>query len=400
MSVVGGALGKFHYSGPVSSSKSLYNRALIVNSFFPQLQLNAHSECDDVQKMIAAMKDLSAGKKELDCGDAGTVLRFLSFRVSREEGVFRLRGTPRLFQRPQKELLFILNQLGVSAELLPTELVIRSQGWKRPLMPIQINRENSSQFATGVLMSAWKMDFDLEIQLYPNGLNDAYWNMSFHFAKQLGMEIQQKEKDSFFIPRRQEINQSEVSVEPDYSSVFAVAATAAIVGEAHITGVRGRSLQPDHASIQILKDLRIPVDLENQTLSVMRAGKISPIQLMIGETPDLFPVLAILCAFSHGECQLTGAPRLVHKESNRIKKTAELLRLMGVKTKTSDDGIIIWGKGDELKPQTFEFNPDHDHRMAMAAGILMRAGWPIRLKTPEVVKKSFPEFWQILGIKP
>ncbi len=390
---------KFYYQGPISSSKSIYNRALIVKSFFPDLILKAASSCEDVKKMIAAVNNLKT-EIDLDCGEAGTVLRFLALRASREEGLFRLKGKTRLFERPQKELLSIFKQLSVKAEFFPNELVIESQGWKKPSQPLEINRESSSQFSTGVLMSAWNLDFPLEFQLKPSGVNDAYWNMSLSFAEQLGMKVAQNEKELFFISSGQVLNTREIAIEPDYSSAFAIAATAAISGEAHLSEIGYTSLQPDYAFIDILKSMGVSILLEKNILSIYQTAKILPIQLEVSKTPDLFPVLAILCAFSAGESRLTGAPRLAHKESHRINKTSELLSLMGVKNKPTKDGIIIFGKAEKLMPTAFDFDPDQDHRMAMAAGVLMRAGWKINLKTPEVVKKSFPEFWQILGINP
>ena len=399
---IGDSLGKFTYRGPISSSKSLYNRALVVQSFFPDIKLNAYSECDDVKNMIAATKSLHENlhnSAEINCGEAGTVLRFMAFRASREKGVFRLRGKSRLFQRPQKELLVILNQLSVEAKLLPNELIIKSKSWQRPLIPLQINRERTSQFSTGILMSAWNLDFPLEFKLHPMDMHDTYWNMSLDFVRQLGMEVILKGKDHYLIPAGQTCFVRELAVEPDYSSAMAVATIAAIAGEAHLLNVGNSSLQPDYAFIKILKNMGILISLEKDILHIQRVAKVSPVNVSVQETPDLFPVLAILCAFAEGESRLTGAPRLALKESNRITKTSELLQLIGVKNNILEDGIIIHGKGEVLKPRAFEFDPDQDHRMAMAAGILIRAGWPIKLKTPEVVKKSFPEFWQILGIK-
>jgi 3-phosphoshikimate 1-carboxyvinyltransferase len=114
-------------------------------------------------------------------------------------------------------------------------------------------------------------------------------------------------------------------------------------------------------------------------------------------SPDLFPVLAVLCSFAEGRTILFGAPHLAFKESNRIEKTAELLRLSGCAVEAQDDGIAIFG--NSLRNRVgFTFDPDQDHRLAMAAGILMLMGFPIQLSNSNVVDKSFPEFWQYIGM--
>jgi len=389
----------FFFSGKISSSKSLMNRALITQSLNPDLQISGYSNCDDVVLMKKAVEEFP-NHTEIECGDAGTVLRFMSVRASREKGYFRLKGSNRLFQRPQGDLLFLLEQLQVKTELLPNELIIESEGWRKPIVPIRIHREKSSQFSTGLLLSCWNLPFPIEFELTPVGLKDSYWNMSVQFVENLGMKIEKKAKDCFLVPAEQKVKVISVEVEPDYSSVFAVAVAAALLGEARIENVRVSSIQPDFGFIKILKNMKVPILLEKSNLGILKAPRISPIDISLSEMPDLFPVLAVLCAFANGQSKISGAPRLVFKESNRIQKSSELLKLMGVKNKILSDGIIIEGKGSELSPRSFDFDPDQDHRMAMAAGVLMRAGWDIQLKNPEVVKKSFPEFWDIMGIEP
>ncbi len=391
---------EFQYEGPISASKSLFNRALVIQSFFPNFKVEGESRCDDVVKMKQALSDFK-NQSEIDCGEAGTVLRFMAFRVSREKGVFRLKGTPRLFQRPQRELLSVLSQLSVQAELSANELVIRSQGWKPPSVVVQIHRKESSQFATGLLMSAWGLEFPLELELFPWDMKDSYWDMSLHFAAHVGMQIiSQDERGHYLVPAHQRNSVDEYQVETDYSSVFPIAVLAALGGNVSFTKINQFSFQPDYFFIEIFKDLGIPICWDEGKLLIKKVSHIRPVDLNIKNVPDLFPVLSVLCAFAQGQSRLYGAPRLAYKESHRIKKTSDLLTFMGIRNEVLDDGLVIHGQGMDIKQNGFEFDPDQDHRMVMAVGILMRLGWRIRLKTPMVVKKSFPEFWEILQMAP
>ena len=104
-----------------------------------------------------------------------------------------------------------------------------------------------------------------------------------------------------------------------------------------------------------------------------------------------------LCALAEGNSELYGAPQLVYKESDRIAKMKELLSATGRTVETTNDGVKIGGK---FSPGEILFDPDHDHRLAMAAGVLMLAGVPIRLKHPQVTDKSFPGFWPAIGVRP
>ena len=73
----------------IPSSKSLYNRALIVQSFFPDLQLLGHSTCDDVNFAKQALREFSQGV-DIHCGEGGTTFRFVCVRVSRKKGTYRI----------------------------------------------------------------------------------------------------------------------------------------------------------------------------------------------------------------------------------------------------------------------------------------------------------------------
>src|ERR1700722_19543828 len=95
------------FLGPIPASKSLLNRALIIRDYFPSLRLRGDSDCEDVRHMRTALQALAVGQP-IDCGDGGTVLRFLALRASRLPGEHRLTGSPRLFSRPQEELARIL----------------------------------------------------------------------------------------------------------------------------------------------------------------------------------------------------------------------------------------------------------------------------------------------------
>ena len=133
-------------------------------------------------------------------------------------------------------------------------------------------------------------------------------------------------------------------------------------------------------------------------------NRLKGIHWNLNSCPDLFPVLATLCAFAKGPSRLDGAPHLIFKESNRIQKSAELIHLLGVKTKLLSDGMEIIpgsiehfpGESRGLKMESVPFDTDHDHRLAFAASLVKSQNYPIEILHPEVVNKSFPEFWEIL----
>lgn len=386
----------FSFQGRVPASKSHYNRALIVKSFFPQLRLWGDSRCDDVQILQKALKDLATGQTHLNCGEAGTVIRFLALRVSRLPGRFLLVGSERLLARPQAEITRSLEQLGVHCDLTPQGLEIIGQGWQCPKTPLVLRIDQSSQFASALLLSSWQLPWDLHFEFVGVGVSQGYWQMTLDFCQSLGMKIEKIDHPQgprFRIPAGQTVTASEAAIESDYSSAFAVAALAAIFGQAELAGFSTDSLQPDAVFPEILKKYGANVRSVPARILVANQGELLGQTVSLQNCPDLFPVLAALSAYAKGESRLVNAPQLAFKESNRIVKTAELLKRAGVRCEILPDGLIVHGQGKSFQPSDFVFDPDHDHRMAMAAALFRHRNRAIHILNPEVVNKSYPEFW-------
>jgi len=393
----------FRFSGRVPASKSILNRLLVIQSFAREpLEIRGDSSCDDVVAMRRALPAVLASHGgPADCGAAGTTFRFLALRASRVPGRHVLTGTPALLARPQKALVEALAQLGVGAELTPAGLVIESAGWKPPAGGrLRIDRSQSSQFASAVLLSAWELDFDLRLQL-AEGPSEGYLAMSEDLVRRSGMRLERSPSGEIAVPRGSQVTAQELAAESDLSSCFAVAALAALDlgSSARFEEFPRASLQPDRVFVRLLDEMGADVRRDDDgSLTIRGAEELSPIEVDLGESPDLFPVLAVLCAFAEGTSHLYGAPHLAYKESSRIEKTAELLRGLGREIEVRRDGMIIHGhRVANVRGASWDFDPSDDHRLAMAAAVARQAGEPVRVLHPEVVAKSFPEFWPIVA---
>lgn len=404
---------KLVFDGLLNSSKSLMNRALIVQSFFPQLKVSGFSESEDVHAMKSSLA--SAPKfQNLNAASAGTTLRFLVPRVSREKGRFEVHGSERLFQRPQQDLIPVMRALGVELEFKESSIVIYSEGWAKPTSEVLVSQTVSSQFLSGVLLSAWGLTFDLVLQRQGSKdtiKSESYLRMTLGLLRKLGMDIVE-EGISLTVPAGQKLKVLEYSVEADMSSAFAIAAFAGCGFEVELLNMPVHSLQPDGVFPEILKAFSIEgtfqnIDLQSglQKWSFKKSGSLKAISWDLKDQPDLFPVLAVLCSQSEGKSILFGAPHLKAKESDRIQKTSQLLTAMNIVHQTRPDGIEIDGQplglqSSQKSTTDFEFSPDQDHRMAMAAALAKAFGYKIKILNPEVVQKSFPQFWQLTGVQP
>lgn len=388
----------FSFKGTVPSSKSILNRLLVIQSYHRDLVIGGDSDADDVIKMKAALRALENGEVA-DCGAAGTTLRFLALKASRIPGRHILKGTRRLFSRPQGELISILEQLGCRAEFSDESVAIEGNGWRIPEEGLRVPREVSSQFASAVVLNSWHLDKPLTLIFSGERVSESYFAMTLELVHRLGLEWR-SEGYALHIPSRAQVRSTAIECEIDVSSAFAVAALAAVTcGRAEIECWPGESsLQPDAIFPRILSEMGCEVSVADRVLSVTRrrGQSLRPIRWNLRESPDLFPVLGTLCAFAEGRSVLFGAPHLAHKESSRIVKTAELIRLIGALAHEKDDGMDIEGVKELTTTEgSFVFEPDHDHRLAMAAAVMQAAGVKIDILHREVVNKSFPGFWAI-----
>ncbi|WP_413576037.1 3-phosphoshikimate 1-carboxyvinyltransferase [Bdellovibrio sp. HCB290] len=392
-------MAEFLFQGSIPGSKSVFNRALIVQSYFPVLDLHGFAGCDDVRFMRDGLKGIKE-RSRIDCGEGGTTFRFMALRASRVRGVHVLKGTPRLMSRPQRGLIDLLQQLGVQAQIKKNEMHIVSEGWKKfKNHVIKVDTTESSQYASALILNSWLLDFDLEFQLVGDKVSESYFLLTLEMLKGMGLRIKQT-PTGFLVPMGQRLEKLSYEVEADMSSMFTMAAAGVLAGTSIIENFPEHTEQPDKVFVDIFKKMGALIERDGKTLTIKKPAKLKAVDWNLFQCPDLFPVLAVVCSFAEGTSKLFGAPQLVAKESNRIAKVADLFNLLGVRHEVLDDGMIIHGNPQQVLKKSISFNPDEDHRMVMAAVLMRLKGHGIHIEHPEAINKSFPEFWNMIGIKP
>ena len=296
--------GPFYFVGKGLASKSLYLRALLVQSYFPSFQIRTepdrdpnfniegslieqgreqglpHSEVSlstqwDVHYMKQALWQLQewgGNHKEvltLDCGLSGALLRFLALRVARESGDFVLKGQARLFKRPMRELLSILGQLSCEVEGHSNCLHIKSRGWRPTGDAVTAVAHRSSQFVSALLLNSWILPFDLYLSIEGTPVSSSYLQMTLSFLRSLGMQIIPKGGDGpldaripkdkickeYYIPKGQKPNKWFYEVEPDMGCLFALSAMTLGGGEVVFQDWPEQSLQPDFVFPTLLQKM-------------------------------------------------------------------------------------------------------------------------------------------------
>jgi 3-phosphoshikimate 1-carboxyvinyltransferase len=390
----------FIFRGEISSSKSLFNRALIAQSFSEHVQIHGLSQSEDVLHLQKALKAFKVGENRFYCGDGGTTFRFLAVRVSRQRGEFHLEGSEQLFSRPMKELLHFFDQVGVNYNLKRTTLTISSSGWVLP-PEITCTSTESSQFLSAIALSSWDLPRDLIVELPRQIPSRGYLQMTLDVLRECGLESKVQEaslinEPFLMIKAQQKPQTTKLLIEQDMSSLFSLAVCAILGGDIEIKNIPAESMQPDSVFFDYFRRMKIEYKRDGKKFSIGKQDNFRGIETDLTHTPDLFPALAVLCSKAHGITTLLGLHNLQFKESNRYEKTIELLRRLDRRIDKIDGGVMIHGRSDPFNTKG-DFDPSGDHRMAMAAQAANLGGAQLNILNKSAVNKSFPEFWLIMG---
>lgn len=382
----------FQFKGEISSSKSLFNRALILQSFFPELQLHGFSQARDVVDLQKALQQLALGQKEFDLGEGGTSFRFFLLRCSREPGDYTFHVRPRLFERPHDEFFDIGQQLGFEFFKKSHCFYLNTSGWHlRDVLKVPSHR--SSQFLSSLVLNSWNLPKEILIEKGPVA-SRSYFDMTQQMCHSVGLQILEEEK-YWRIPAYQQLSQKHFTIEPDMSSVFALACCAAVAGDVEIQNVQPNSLQPDMQGLKYLERMGVPIQWKANSVKISKTPEWQGLDIDIHLQPDLFPCLSALLLLAKTPSRILGTEVLQYKESDRLFHMIQTMRNLGARVEEVANGIVISPLSQ--KPiQNFSFNTHYDHRLAFAFQIWKLAGLSIEIQNPQVVSKSFPEFWSIV----
>src|SRR5207237_8539446 len=167
---------------------------------------------------------------------------------------------------------------------------------------------------------------------------------------------------------------TEPDVPGDFSSaVFPLVAAAVADGDVTVTGLDVDGPLGDRKIIEILRSFGASVEVSRDRVRV-RGGPLVAQTVDIGDTPDLFPILAVLASQAQGETRFVNGRHLRFKESDRIEATVSTLLGLGGRAKPTDDGCIVVGPTRLLGGSV---DARGDHRILMAAAVAGRVGRPV-----------------------
>ena len=346
---------------------------------------------DDAWIVEGAAEPLPGGG-ELYLGESGTSARFLTAVAVLGASPSMLDGAPRLRERPMRELATALTRVGGAVRLSASGgLPLRAGGQAAQGGVIRLPSGRSSQFASALLLIAARLGRGLDLELEPPVVSLPYVALTAAVLEQFGVDIVRIDELRWRV-RPGEFHGREYRIDGDHSSAsYFLAAAALLRGKVRVVGLDPHSEQPDARFGRILRQAGCSVTTGSDWIEVVSSGDVAPLDLEMGDAPDLVPTLAVLALFAEGASTLRGIAHLRHKESDRLEVLARNLRGLGRDAQAGEDYLHVAPRSGALRGALIR--TDSDHRMAMAFAVAGLRQPGIRIDDANCVTKSNPRFW-------
>jgi 3-phosphoshikimate 1-carboxyvinyltransferase len=342
---------------------------------------------------------------EVFCGNAGTMLRFLTAALAALPGRWRLDGVARLRERPVGPLVEALRGLGSDIRYLghPGRVPLEVAGATLAGGATRLSAAESSQFLSALLMAGLAAPRPVVVEV--SSLTSApYVEVTLAAARLCGGRVEAPRTESGALVYRVLPGlrpPPRLSVEGDASAACYPAAAAALTGgRVVLQGLAAESPQGDRRFLELLAGMGAKVTWDGDEVEV-RGGALRAVAVDLSAMPDQVPTLAALAPFARGVTRIRNVAHLRLKESDRLSAMASELRRLGAEVDEGVDRLDIAGSWYEAPPPGDPVTVDAhgDHRIAMSLALvgLRRPG--VVVATPQVVAKSYPDFWKdFLGL--
>jgi 3-phosphoshikimate 1-carboxyvinyltransferase len=395
---------KLHGTITLDGSKSISNRALIVLALAGEKPGNWLSNLSTSKDTQTLLQLLEQSGTPFDAGDAGTTFRFMTAFLATQPGEQVLTGSPRMLERPVGPLVEALRKLGADIEFLGQAGYppLKIGAMKPRSRSVHVAANVSSQFLSALLLIGPYLPDGLE--LIPEGplVSRPYLEMTLGLMRHFGATVAWQGEAIVVEPGTYQ--PKPLVVEADWSAASYWYAMAAFSDDLDLTleGLQEQSWQGDSVLASMMQRFGIQTVFGANEVRLKKTGTPPrPIfEYDFLACPDIAQTLAVVCSGLGIQGVFSGLETLSIKETDRIGALkTELAKVGSYFSKLPARFSKKWPEKTfySLEEQAVlssvpRFATYGDHRMAMAFAAFAMLG-QIEIENPEVVSKSYPQFW-------
>lgn len=432
------APGPMSWRQRVPGSKSMTNRALVLAALAESpSRIVGALRSRDTDLMMAALAGLGVGIEvedhgsvvvtpgplhaaDIDCGLAGTVMRFLPAVAALGRGAIRFDGDPQARVRPMAALLDALRSAGVRVDGSALPFTVHGAG-SVPGGTIDVDASGSSQFVSGLLLAGARFDDGLVLRHRGETLpSQPHIDMTVAMLAEAGVAVEYSRGASaptWRVPAGR-IAGRRWEIEPDLSNAAPFLAAAAVAGgTVSVADWPYSTTQPGADIRDILEQMGCTVAFEQPTEDIAAAAAPAPregsrgphsaeraelrvtgpvgglggIDISMAACGELVPTVAALAAVAaHGgaRSRITGVAHLRGHETDRLRALTAEITALGGRCRELPDGLVI-------EPAPLHGGLWHsyaDHRMATAGAIIGLAVPGVLVDDIDTTTKTLPGF--------
>ncbi len=332
-------------------------------------------------------------KSEVYLGKSGTLARFIIPFIALQSKAIRVNADPQLCSRPMQEIFCALTEQGVQISSCDGHLPATVQGGNLQNKKIYVDASRSSQFLSGLLIIA--PTAGLQISTSEKVVSRSFVNLTLDLMKKFSATWHKPDSDSYqFTTSGYQARESQIPA--DWSSASYFLALAAITATpCTLANLDLHSRQGEAEFYRILQKMGCPIEENKDALCVESCHELQGISADLNLMPDIVPTLAVIATLAKSKTVISNIEHLRYKECDRLSLMVQEINNIGGKAEALADKMIIYPQ----KPTGGIIDPHDDHRLAMSFALLGLAGIPLQIKNPHCVNKSFPNFWQIMGVQ-
>lgn len=324
----------------------------------------------------------------VDCGLAGTVMRFVPPVAGLGTALVSFDGDPHMRLRPVGQVLSALRDLGVSVQGDALPFSIHGLG-SVPGGTVTIDASASSQFVSALLLAGARYDTGVDVRHVGKPVPSLpHIEMTVQMLRQHGVEVDDSDADRWSVAPGP-VRAVDHAIEPDLSNAAPfLALGAATGGRVTVTDWPANTTQPGDELRTILTLMGCEVSLDGGDLTVTGPERLQGVDLDLHDVGELTPAVAALCALAEGPSHLRGVAHIRGHETDRITALATELGRLGADVTEREDGL-------DIRPAALHgatFHTYADHRMAHAAVILGLAVDDVLVEDVATTSKTFPDF--------